>query len=113
MAKFENHLKSSSLTWGDLETATNNKIDSYETLYESYSNAYAANDTKLVNKYDRQLDKIDAEILAMIKKQESSAAAPAADPTPAVEKPAAASAADPTPAVEKPKGEGFVKFWWQ
>ena len=28
----------------------------------------AADDTKLVNKYDKQLEKLDAEILSMIKK---------------------------------------------
>lgn len=71
MAKFENHLKNSDLTWSDLSAEVNAKIDSYENVYEAYSNAHAADDTKLVNKYDKQLEKLDAEILSMIKKQES------------------------------------------
>ena len=71
MAKFENHLKNSDLTWSDLSDELNAKIDSYENVYEAYSNAHAADDTKLVNKYDKQLEKLDAEILSMIKKQES------------------------------------------
>lgn len=71
MAKFENHLKNSDLTWSDLSDEVNAKIDSYENVYEAYSNAHAADDTKLVNKYDKQLEKLDAEILSMIKKQES------------------------------------------
>tara|TARA_R100000951_G_C2491554_1_gene134635 strand:- start:13 stop:426 length:414 start_codon:yes stop_codon:yes gene_type:complete len=71
MAKFENHLKNSDLTWSDLSDEISAKIDSYENVYESYSNAHAADDTKLINKYDAQLDKLDSEILSMIKKQES------------------------------------------
>ena len=71
MAKFENHLKNSDLTWSDLSDEINAKVDSYENVYEAYSNAHAADDTKLVNKYDKQLDKLDSEILSMIKKQES------------------------------------------
>lgn len=71
MAKFENHLKNSDLTWSDLSDEISAKIDSYENVYESYSNAHAADDTKLINKYDSQLDKLDSEILSMIKKQES------------------------------------------
>ena len=71
MAKFENHLKNSDLTWSDLSDEINAKVDSYENVYEAYSNAHAADDTKLVNKYDKQLEKLDTEILSMIKKQES------------------------------------------
>lgn len=71
MAKFENHLKNSDLTWSDLSDEINTKVDSYENVYEAYSNAHAADDTKLVNKYDKQLEKLDTEILSMIKKQES------------------------------------------
>ena len=71
MAKFENHLKNSDLTWSDLSDEINAKVDSYENVYEAYSNAHAADDTKLVNKYDKQLEKLDSEILSMIKKQES------------------------------------------
>lgn len=71
MAKFDNHLKNSDLTWSDLKKETSSKIDSYENVYEAYTNAYEADDTKLLNKYEKQLDKLDTEILSMIKSQES------------------------------------------
>ena len=71
MAKFDNHLKNSDLTWSDLKKETSSKIDSYENVYEAYTNAYEADDTKLINKYEKQLDKLDTEILSMIKSQES------------------------------------------
>jgi len=74
MAKFENHLKNSDLTWSDLSNEISSKIDSYENVYDAYTNAYDAEDTKLINKYSKQLDKLDAEILSMIKKQEGGSA---------------------------------------
>ena len=123
MAKFENHLKNSELTWSDLSDEINAKIDSYENVYEAYSNAHAADDTKLVNKYDKQLEKLDAEILSMIKKQESASKS--------VEKKETSPLAEAEPEVPKePKAEPKVEikeepiseennqddtgmFWWE
>ena len=122
MAKFENHLKNSDLTWSDLSDEINAKIDSYENVYEAYSNAHAADDTKLVNKYDKQLEKLDAEILSIIKKQESASKS--------VEKKETSPLAEAKPEVqESPKVEAKtevkeevkeddtqdntgISFWW-
>jgi len=122
MAKFENHLKNSDLTWSDLSDEVNAKIDSYENVYEAYSNAHSADDTKLVNKYDSQLTKLDAEILSMIKKQESASKS--------VEKKETPPLAEAKPEVkETPKAEAKeevkeevkeddaqdntgISFWW-
>ena len=73
MAKFDDYLKSSSLTWSDLNESTTKKIDSFEAIYTSYSNAFDAKDDALADKYESQLDSLDAEILNAIKKQENDA----------------------------------------
>ena len=132
MAKFENHLKNSDLTCSDLSDEINAKVDSYENVYEAYSNAHAADDTKLVNKYDKQLEKLDAEILSMIKKQESASksveeketsplaeAKPEPQPTPepkmeAVQKPKVEAEVKEEPKEEtKPEQDDTgISFWW-
>ena len=125
MAKFDNHLKNSDLTWSDLKKETSSKIDSYENVYEAYTNAYEADDTKLINKYEKQLDKLDTEILSMIKSQESASKS--------VSKPVEAKPIDSKPVQdeelkdwqkesikaaeenkeEMPKDEsGGISFWW-
>jgi len=124
MAKFDNHLKNSDLTWSDLKKETSSKIDSYENVYEAYTNAYEADDTKLINKYEKQLDKLDTEILSMIKSQESASKS--------VSKPVEAKPVETKPVQdelkdwqkesikaaeenkeEMPKDEsGGISFWW-
>tara|TARA_R110002167_G_scaffold21854_7_gene78779 strand:+ start:1420 stop:1800 length:381 start_codon:yes stop_codon:yes gene_type:complete len=125
MAKFDNHLKNSDLTWSDLKKETSSKIDSYENVYEAYTNAFEADDTKLINKYEKQLDKLDTEILSMIKSQESASKS--------VSKPVEAKPIDSKPVQdeelkdwqkesikaaeenkeEMPKDEsGGISFWW-
>ena len=71
MAKFNDYMKNSKLTWSDLSDSTNKKVDAFETLYKTYSNAYDAGDKELADKYDKELDVLDDEILAMIKKEEA------------------------------------------
>ena len=124
MAKFDNHLKNSDLTWSDLKKETSSKIDSYENVYEAYTNAYEADDTKSINKYEKQLDKLDTEILSMIKSQESASKS--------VSKPVEAKPVETKPVQdelkdwqkesikaaeenkeEMPKDEsGGISFWW-
>ena len=70
MAKFEDYLQGSNLTWSNLSDATNKKIDAYEQTYEAYSNAYDAKDQALTSKYEKDLDRLDGEILEAIKKDE-------------------------------------------
>tara|TARA_R110000737_G_scaffold1899_3_gene5594 strand:- start:7787 stop:8182 length:396 start_codon:yes stop_codon:yes gene_type:complete len=130
MAKFDNHLKNSDLTWSDLKKETSSKIDSYENVYEAYTNAFEADDTKLINKYEKQLDKLDTEILSMIKSQESVSKS---DSKPVDSKPVEAKPIDSKPVQdeelkdwqkesikaaeenkeEMPKDEsGGISFWW-
>ena len=71
MAKFEDYLDNSTLTWSDLNEQTNNKIDRFGKLYEAYEQAVEANDEKTSIKYEAQLNDLDGEILAMIKKQDT------------------------------------------
>ena len=124
MAKFDNHLKNSDLTWSDLKKETSSKIDSYENVYEAYTNAFEADDTKLINKYEKQLEKLDTEILSMIKSQESASKS--------VSKPVEAKPVEAKPVQdelkdwqkesikaaeenkeEMPKDEsGGISFWW-
>jgi|TARA_B110000977_G_C11072309_1_gene489945 hypothetical protein len=124
MAKFDNHLKNSDLTWSDLKKETSSKIDSYENVYEAYTNAFEADDTKLINKYEKQLEKLDTEILSMIKSQESASKS--------VSKPVEAKPVETKPVQdelkdwqkesiksaeenkeEMPKDEsGGISFWW-
>jgi ATP-dependent Clp protease ATP-binding subunit ClpA len=124
MAKFDNHLKNSDLTWSDLKKETSSKIDSYENVYEAYTNAFEADDTKLINKYEKQLEKLDTEILSMIKSQESDSKS--------VSKPVEAKPVETKPVQdelkdwqkesikaaeenkeEMPKDEsGGISFWW-
>ena len=124
MAKFDNHLKNSDLTWSDLKKETSSKIDSYENVYEAYTNAFEADDTKLINKYEKQLDKLDTEILFMIKSQESASksvskqvetkpveAKPVQDELKDWQKESIKAAEENKE--EMPKDEsGGISFWW-
>tara|TARA_R110001592_G_scaffold38900_6_gene128161 strand:- start:2735 stop:3130 length:396 start_codon:yes stop_codon:yes gene_type:complete len=103
MAKFDNHLKNSDLTWSDLKKETSSKIDSYENVYEAYTNAFEADDTKLINKYEKQLDKLDTEILSMIKSQESASKS--------VSKPVEAKPVEAKPIDSKPVQDEELKDW--
>lgn len=103
MAKFDNHLKNSDLTWSDLKKETSSKIDSYENVYEAYTNAYEADDTKLINKYEKQLEKLDTEILSMIKSQESASKS--------VSKPVEAKPVEAKPVDSKPVQDEELKDW--
>ena len=71
MAKFEDYLDNSTLTWSDLNEQTNNKIDRFGKLYQAYEQAVEANDEKTATKYEAQLNDLDGEILASIKKQDT------------------------------------------
>ena len=71
MAKFEEYLNESTLTWGDLSESITNKVDRFEKLFDAYSKADDAEDTKTASKYESQLITLDDEILAMIKKQDT------------------------------------------
>lgn len=122
MAKFEEHLRSTSLTFDDLNESTKTKIGRFDDLYTAYSNAYDAEDFDTSDKYEKQLEKLDGEILEAIKKQdtptvvppkvertpkEEATPAPAVEPTPTpqAEVPKATEEPTPTPAVEEPKKE--------
>ena len=119
MAKFDNHLKNSDLTWSDLKKETSSKIDSYENVYEAYTNAFEADDTKLINKYEKQLEKLDTEILSMIKSQESASKSvskpvetkPVQDELKDWQKESIKAAEENKE--EMPKDEsGGISFWW-
>ena len=73
MAKFEDYLQGSDLTWSNLSDATNKKLDAYENTYEAYSNAYDAGDQALTSKYEKQMDSLDAQVVESIKKDEAAA----------------------------------------
>ena len=112
MAQFEDYLSNSTLTWDDLNETTNNKIDRFEKLYKAYSEALDADDSATAEKYESQLEVLDAEISAMIKSQDKPAPAPiptpvaVATPTPA---PTPAPTPTPTPVVaeEEEEDEGW------
>ena len=106
MAKFNDYLKSSSLTWSDLNESTTKKIDSFETTYTSYSNAFDANDNALADKYEAQLDSLDAEILNAIKKQENDASSKSKAKTDSPLKDVQGTMVEPKPAKEEVKAEG-------
>lgn len=69
MAKFEEYLNSTSLTFSDLTDATKRKVERFENLYQAYSDAYDAEDYKTSDKYEKQLEKLDSEIASDIKDQ--------------------------------------------
>ena len=69
MAKFEEYLNSTSLTFSDLTDATKRKVERFENLYQAYSDAYDAEDYKTSDKYEKQLGKLDSEIASDIKDQ--------------------------------------------
>tara|TARA_R100001244_G_scaffold132347_1_gene108331 strand:+ start:2298 stop:2711 length:414 start_codon:yes stop_codon:yes gene_type:complete len=69
MAKFEEYLNSTSLTFSDLNDATKRKIERFEDVYEAYSNAYDAEDYTTSDKYEKQLSKLDSEITDAVKSQ--------------------------------------------
>ena len=71
MAKYIDYMKNSELTWSDLSDSVSKKADAFENLYNSYSKAFDAGDNELADKYDKELDVLDDEIVAMIKKQEA------------------------------------------
>lgn len=98
MAKFEDYLQSSDLTWSNLSDATNKKIDAYENTYKAYSNAYDAQDQALTSKYEKQLDTLDAEVVALMKKDEA-----AAKPAPKTETPLEKVASENTTPQTKPE----------
>lgn len=89
MAKFEDYLQGSALTWSTLGEGTNKKIDAFEKTYEAYSNAYDAKDNELASKYEKDLETLDAEIISAIKSDESKATPKKVDSpqeTPPIEK---------------------------
>jgi hypothetical protein len=108
MAKFDDYLKSSSLTWSDLNESTTKKIDSFETTYTSYSNAFDANDNALADKYEAQLDSLDAEILKAIKKQENDASSKSQAKTDSPLKDVQGTMVEPKPAKQEVNAEGGV-----
>ena len=69
MAKFEEYLNSTSLTFSDLTDATKRKIERFENLYQAYSDAYDAEDYKTSDKYEKQLETLDSEIKGLIESQ--------------------------------------------
>lgn len=71
MAKYIDYMKNSELTWSDLSDSVSKKADAFENLYGSYSKAFDAGDNELADKYDKELDVLDDEIVAMIKKEEA------------------------------------------
>ena len=73
MAKFEDYLQGSDLTWSTLSDATNKKLDAFENTYEAYSNAFDAKDEDLASKYEKDLETLDAQIISAIKADESKA----------------------------------------
>ena len=80
MAKFEDYLDNSTLTWSDLNESTNNKVERYEKLFHAYEEACKAEDDKTATKYEAQLKTLDAEILAMIEKQNTPKEEPKEEP---------------------------------
>ncbi len=69
MAKFEEYLNSTSLTFSDLSDSTKRKIERFELLYKAYSEAYDAEDYKTSDKYEKQLEALDSEIKGLIESQ--------------------------------------------
>jgi len=100
MAKFEDYLDNSTLTWSDLNEQTNNKIERFGKLYQAYEQAVEVNDEKTATKYEAQLNDLDGEILASIKKQDT----PKEEAKPKVEEKPVQAEAIPQPK-EEPKVE--------
>ena len=69
MAKFEEYLNSTSLTFSDLSDSTKRKIERFENLYQAYSDAYDAEDYKTSDNYEVQLSKLDLEIKGLIESE--------------------------------------------
>ena len=89
MAKFEDYLQGSDLTWSTLSDATNKKIDAFEKTYEACDNAYEAKDEALSGKYEKDLDALDTQIVNLIKADEAKVNKPKEDSpqeTPHIEK---------------------------
>lgn len=103
MAKFEDYLDNSTLTWSDLNEQTNNKIDRFAKLYKAYEQAVEADDEKTSTKYEAQLNDLDGEILAMIKKQDTPKEEAKPQPKVEEEKPVEAEAVSQPK--EEPKAE--------
>jgi len=101
MAKFEDYLDNSTLTWSDLNEQTNNKIDRFGKLYGAYEQAVEANDEKTATKYEAQLNDLDGEILASIKKQDT----PKEEAKPKVEEEKPIEAEAVSQPKEEPKSE--------
>lgn len=101
MAKFEDYLDNSTLTWSDLNEQTNNKIDRFAKLYKAYEQAVEADDEKTSTKYEAQLNDLDGEILAMIKKQDT----PKEEAKPKVEEEKPIEAEAVSQPKEEPKAE--------
>jgi len=121
MAKFEEYLKSTSLTFSDLNDTTKRKIERFEDVYEAYSNAYDAEDYKTSDKYEKQLSKLDSEITDAVKSQakpdkveHTKAETPKVEEvkeevveTPKAEEPKKEEPKSEEPKEEKPKSSGF------
>lgn len=115
MAKFEEYLNSTSLTFSDLTDATKRKIERFENLYQAYSDAYDAEDYKTSDKYEKQLEKLDSEITSDIKDQHKPVKAEGlkveAKEEPKEEEPKAEEPKTEEPKAEEPKeeskGSGF------
>lgn len=119
MAKFEDLMAKSTLTWSELPDAITRKVERFETLYASYDKAYEAGDTKVSEKYHEQLTEGDLEIVQLISAHESSLSTPKVEdtpPTPKVEDTPPTLKTEDTPPTpkseEKPdKGEDKKDTW--
>ena len=103
MAKFEEYLNSTSLTFSDLTDATKRKIERFENLYQAYSDAYDAEDYKTSDKYEKQLETLDSEIKGLIESQYKPAKAERVEVK--KEEPKAEEPKAEEPKAEEPKAE--------
>jgi len=113
MAKFEEYLNSTSLTFSDLSDSTKRKIERFENLYQAYSDAYDAEDYKTSDNYEGELSKLDLEIKGLIESEYKPAKAKRVDvkkeepkaEEPKVEEPKTEEPKTEEPKTEEPKAE--------
>ena len=82
MAKFQDTLKNSTLTYSKLPSSITKKIDDMEKMYETYEKAYDAKDKETYTKLANDLNKKDAEIDELIKKHMATLAEPKVEEKP-------------------------------
>ena len=108
MAKFEEYLNSTSLTFSDLSDSTKRKIERFENLYQAYSDAYDAEDYKTSDNYEGELSKLDLEIKGLIESEYKPAKAKRVDvkkEEPKAEEPKVEEPKTEEPKTEEPKAE--------